>query len=119
MDTLSAALAVIGVLFVLPLGTVFAEALRHGLAFAGGALAEPDALSAIRLTLFVAAIAVPLNTVCGLAAAWCLTKFDFPAKRALLVLIELPLDRLSGDLRPGVGAAVRRQWLVRPRARRT
>ncbi len=88
---LAAALVIVGVLFVLPLATVFTEALRHGLAAAGDALAEPDALAAIRLTLLVAAIAVPLNTVCGLAAAWCLTKFDFPAKRALLVLIELPL----------------------------
>lgn len=88
---IAAAMTVVGVLFVLPLGTVFAEALRHGLAFARDALMEPDALAAVRLTLLVAAIAVPLNTVCGLSAAWCLTKFDFPGKRALLVTIELPL----------------------------
>jgi sulfate transport system permease protein len=88
---LAAALLVVGILFVLPLATVFVEALRHGLDFARDALIEPDALAAIRLTLIVAAIAVPLNTVCGLAAAWCLTKFDFPGKGALLVIIELPL----------------------------
>lgn len=88
---LGAAWLVVAVLFLLPLGTVFAEAFRHGLAFAVDALREPDALAAVRLTLLVAAIAVPLNTLCGLAAAWCLTKFDFPGKRALLVIIELPL----------------------------
>jgi len=88
---LAAAVVIVSVLFLLPLGTVFAEALRHGLAFARDALAEPDALAAIRLTLLVASIAVPLNTAGGLAAAWCLTKFDFAGKRAVLVLIELPL----------------------------
>jgi sulfate transport system permease protein len=88
---LAAALAVVGVLFVLPLGVVFSEAFSKGLPFVVDALLEPDAVSAIRLTLLVAAIAVPLNTVGGLAAAWCLTKFDFPGKRALQVVIELPL----------------------------
>ena len=88
---LLAALIIVGVLFVLPLGTVFAEALSRGVPFAAAALTDPDALAAIRLTLLVAAIAVPLNTVCGLAAAWCLTKFEFPGKRLLQVVIELPL----------------------------
>ncbi len=88
---LCAAVAVVGVLFVLPLGTVFAEAFSRGVPFVAASLTDPDALAAIRLTLLVAAIAVPLNTLCGLAAAWCLTKFDFPGKRALQVVIELPL----------------------------
>jgi sulfate/thiosulfate transport system permease protein len=85
------AILLVLVLLVLPLLTVFAEALSHGPAAALASLSEPDALAAIRLTLLVAAIAVPLNTVCGLAAAWCLTKFDFPGRRAIMVAIELPL----------------------------
>jgi sulfate transport system permease protein len=81
---LIAAFAVVGILFVLPLGTVFAEAFSRGVPFVWTALSDPDALAAIRLTLFVAVIAVPVNTICGLAAAWCITKFSFPGKRLLL-----------------------------------
>jgi sulfate transport system permease protein len=56
------------------------------------ALVEPDTLAAIRLTLLVAAIAVPLNTVFGIAAAWAIAKFDFPGKTALVALIDLPFS---------------------------
>jgi sulfate transport system permease protein len=80
------------VLLVLPLAAVFTEALRRGWPTAWEALAEPDSLAAIRLTLLVAAIAVPLNTVGGLAAAWCIAKHDFPGKRLLTTLIELPFS---------------------------
>lgn len=76
----------------LPLAAVFVEALRRGLPTALDALADPDTLASIRLTLIVAAIAVPLNTVGGLAAAWCVAKHDFPGKRLLVVLIELPFS---------------------------
>ena len=77
---------------LLPLVTVFAEALRRGFGEYFAALQEPDALAAILLTLLVAVIAVPLNTVFGLAAAWAVTKFQFWGKSALLTLIDLPFS---------------------------
>lgn len=79
-------------LFLLPLVAVFVEALRRGWAVALAALAEPDALAAMRLTLLVAAIAVPVNLIGGVAAAWCISKFDFAGKRLLTTLIELPFS---------------------------
>jgi sulfate transport system permease protein len=85
-----AALAVIGVMLVMPLIVIFAGALAQGWNVAAAALADPDAQSAIRLTLLVAAIVVPLNTVFGLAAAWCLVHFRFPGRALLVTLIELP-----------------------------
>jgi sulfate transport system permease protein len=81
------------VLFLLlPLLTVFSEALRDGLQAALGTLKDPDTLSAIRLTLITAAIAVPMNLVFGLAAAWSIAKFDFPGKSFLITLIDLPFS---------------------------
>ncbi|HEX2591871.1 MAG TPA: sulfate ABC transporter permease subunit CysW [Rhizomicrobium sp.] len=81
------------VLFLLlPLLTVFAEALRKGLPAAIEALQEPDAISAIKLTLITAAIAVPMNLIFGLAAAWSIAKFDFPGKSFLITLIDLPFS---------------------------
>ncbi|KAA2212525.1 sulfate ABC transporter permease subunit CysW [Teichococcus oryzae] len=81
------------VLFLgLPLLAVLAEALRRGAGPALAALADPDALASIRLTLLVAAITVPVNTVGGLAAAWCITRFRFPGRALLLALIELPFS---------------------------
>ena len=76
----------------LPLAAVFAGALKKGLATYRAAIVEPDALAALRLTLTVAAIAVPLNIVFGLAASWAVTKFDFPGKSWLISLIDLPLS---------------------------
>ena len=75
---------------VVPLITVFASAFRDGIAPYWRALVEPDARSAIRLTLIVAAIAVPLNICFGIAAAWAITRFQFPGKRVLVTLIDLP-----------------------------
>jgi sulfate transport system permease protein len=75
---------------VLPLGLVFHQAFAKGLATYWHAITEPDALSAARLTLLVAAIAVPLNLVFGVAAAWCITKFAFPGRNLLVTLIDLP-----------------------------
>jgi sulfate transport system permease protein len=86
------ALGWIGILLVLPLGTVFAEAFRDGISGWFDAVTEPDALSAIRLTLLVAAIAVPLNVVFGISAAWAITKHHFPGKTILLTLIDLPFS---------------------------
>jgi sulfate transport system permease protein len=88
----ASALAIGLVVLALPLAAVFAEALRRGLNPALKALADEDTLAAIRLTLLVAAISVPLNTVGGIAAAWCVAKHDFPGKRLLVTLIELPFS---------------------------
>ena len=77
---------------LLPLVAVFAEALRKGWSVYLAALVEPDALSAIRLTLLTAAIAVPLNLVFGVAAAWAIAKFDFRGKQLLITLIDLPFS---------------------------
>ena len=89
---LAATLAVTGALVVLPLVTVFHGAFGKGLAAYLGALGDPDARAAIRLTLIVAAVAVPLNAAFGLAAAWAVTKFDFRGKSALVTLIDLPFS---------------------------
>lgn len=85
-------MALIAVLLFAPLIAVFAEALRQGWAASLDALASPDARSAIRLTLIVAAISVPLNAVFGIAAAWAITKFDFRGKAFLITLIDLPFS---------------------------
>ncbi|NBO88377.1 MAG: sulfate ABC transporter permease subunit CysW [Betaproteobacteria bacterium] len=77
---------------VLPLAAVFAEALRKGAAAYLEALKEPDAWAAIRLTLITAAIAVPLNLVFGVAAAWAIAKFDFRGKAFLTTLVDLPFS---------------------------
>jgi sulfate transport system permease protein len=77
---------------VLPLVVVFGEALSHGLHEALAAFKEPDARSAIRLTLIVAAIAVPANVIFGLAASWAITKFDFRGKSLLVTLIDIPFS---------------------------
>ena len=77
------------ILFVLPLAAVVQEGLRRGWAPALTAVMDEDALSAMRLTLLVAAIAVPVNTLGGIAAAWAIAKCDFAGKRLLTTLIEL------------------------------
>lgn len=80
-------------LFLLaPLIAVFVEAFRKGWEAYVAAIVEPDALSAIRLTLIAAAIAVPLNIAFGVAAAWAITKFDFHGKHILVTLIDLPFS---------------------------
>ncbi|MFC3651797.1 sulfate ABC transporter permease subunit CysW [Dyella humi] len=87
-----AALAVLFWLLVLPLLAIFAEAFRQGVAFYLDAIRQPDTVAAVRLTLTVAAIAVPLNLIFGLAAAWSMTHFDFPGKALLGALIDLPFS---------------------------
>jgi sulfate transport system permease protein len=86
------ALVFILVVLVLPLGVVFHEALKQGAGTWADAVSEPDARSAIGLTLLVAAIAVPLNMVFGIAAAWAIAKHDFRGKPLLLSLIDLPFS---------------------------
>ena len=77
---------------LLPLVTVFYEGLRKGWDAYLAALVEPDALSAIKLTLLAAAVAVPLNLFFGIAAAWAIAKFQFPGKSFLITLIDLPFS---------------------------
>jgi sulfate transport system permease protein len=84
------ALAFLALFLVVPLVAVFQQALEKGLAAYLGAIREPDALSALRLTLLTAAIAVPANLVFGLAASWAIARFDFPGRSVLLTLIDLP-----------------------------
>jgi len=88
------ATAVVFLLFFLflPLVAVFAEAFRNGVSTYLTALQEPDARSALNLTLITAAIAVPLNLVFGVCAAWAITKFDFRGKSLLISLIDLPFS---------------------------
>jgi sulfate transport system permease protein len=86
------AVAFLAVFLVLPLFTVFQQAFSHGLAAYVAALADPDALSAIGLTLLVAAISVAANLVFGLVAAWAITRFEFRGKSILMTLIDLPFS---------------------------
>jgi sulfate transport system permease protein len=86
------ALGFVLLFLLLPLAAVFTEALRQGLPAALEALREPDAWSAIRLTLITAAVAVPLNLVFGVAAAWCVAKYEFKGKAFLTTLIDLPFS---------------------------
>ncbi|MBL6752587.1 MAG: sulfate ABC transporter permease subunit CysW [Nevskia sp.] len=82
----------LGVFLLLPLASVFTQALAKGFHAYASALADPDALSAIRLTLLAAAVAVPLNTVFGVAAAWAIARFQFRGKNFLITLIDLPFS---------------------------
>jgi sulfate transport system permease protein len=82
----------IAVLVFAPLLVVFAEALRQGWGAAIASLGNRDALAAIKLTLMIAAISVPLNAAFGIAAAWFITKFDFRGKAFLITLIDLPFS---------------------------
>jgi sulfate transport system permease protein len=87
---ISIALLFLGFLLVLPLLTVFIQAFSKGFSVYIAAINEPDALSAIKLTLTTAAFAVPLNLLFGLTAAWAITKFKFKGRNFLLTLIDLP-----------------------------
>ena len=85
-------LAVLAILLFAPLITVFAEALAKGAVAAIASLANPEASSAIRLTLMVAAFTVPVNAIFGVAAAWLITKFSFRGKAILITLIDIPFS---------------------------
>ncbi len=84
--------AILGVLLFAPLITVFYEALREGVGASLATLANPESQSAIRLTLLVAAFAVPLNAVFGVSAAWLITKYSFRGKAVLITLIDIPFS---------------------------
>ncbi|MGI6409453.1 MAG: sulfate ABC transporter permease subunit CysW [Gammaproteobacteria bacterium] len=77
---------------VLPLGVVLTEALKQGYASFFTAILEPDAISALKLTLLAVGISIPLNVVFGLAAAWCVSKYEFRGKSLLVTLIDLPFS---------------------------
>jgi len=87
---IAVALAFLGIMLIAPLLLVFAEAFSRGAGVFFDALVAPHTMSALQLTLLVAAIAVPANLVFGIAAAWAITKFDFKGKAFLLTLIDLP-----------------------------
>lgn len=80
------------IVIVAPLAVIGYEAFSKGLAFFGAAIADEDTLNAIGLTALTALIAVPINTAFGIAAAWAITKFDFPGRRILLIVIEIPFS---------------------------
>jgi sulfate transport system permease protein len=87
---IAVALGFLALFLVVPLVMVFQQALERGVSAYLGAIREPDALAALRLTLLTAAIAVPANLVFGLAASWAVARFDFPGRSVLLTLIDLP-----------------------------
>jgi sulfate transport system permease protein len=89
---IAAALGFLGLFVFLPLAVVFISALAKGVEVYLAAMREPDAVAAIRLTLVTAAIALPLNLLFGLAAAWAIAKFDFKGKNVLITLIDLPFS---------------------------
>jgi sulfate transport system permease protein len=89
---IAAALAFLALFLFVPLAFVFAEALKRGIGVFLAAIGDPDALAAIRLTLLAAAIAVPLNLVFGVCAAWAIAKFSFRGKSVLTTLIDLPFS---------------------------
>ncbi len=86
------ALTFLSAFLVLPLILVFTQAFGEGISAYFRALRDPDALSAMRLTVVVALVAVPLNTVFGIAVAWCVAKFHFPGKGLVVTVIDLPLS---------------------------
>src|SRR5260370_4870857 len=87
---IGSAMLFLALFLIIPLVAVFAHALAKGLGASLSAIADPESLSAIRLTLLTAAIAVPLNLVFGLAASWTIAKFEFAGKNILTTLIDLP-----------------------------
>jgi sulfate/thiosulfate transport system permease protein len=86
------AIGFLGLFLILPLVAVFTQGFEQGVGIYLASLTDPDAVSAIRLTLLTAAIAVPLNVVFGLAASWAIAKFEFRGKQVLLTLIDLPFS---------------------------
>lgn len=88
---LAVSAAFLGLFLVLPLAVIFAEALRRGWSVYWAAISDPMALAALRLTFTAALIAVPLNLIFGLAAAWSIARFRFPGRSLLVTLIDLPL----------------------------
>jgi sulfate transport system permease protein len=91
------ALVFMALMLILPVVVVFTEALRKGVSIYFASFSDPDALAAIQLTLIVAAISVPLNTIFGIAASWAIAKFEFNGKSLLITLIGHSLSRPSSQ----------------------
>ena len=89
---IAVALGFLALFLVLPIALVITQAMKNGFLFYLKALSDPDALAAIRLTLVVAAVSVPLNLLFGVTASWAITKFDFWGKQFLITLIDLPFS---------------------------
>ncbi len=89
---ITVALAFLALFLIVPLAAVFSQALDKGLSVYFAALHESDTLASIRLTLLTALVAVPLNLVFGVMAAWAIAKFNFPGKSFLVTLIDLPFS---------------------------
>ena len=92
LGLLAAAWLMFIVFLVLPLAIVLSEALKMGVGYFFNAILEPDAISALKLTILAVVISVPLNLVFGVAAAWCVSKHDFYGKSVLITLIDLPFS---------------------------
>ena len=89
---IAAAVVLLGAMLVAPLVLLLAEAFGKGVAAYFDSFSKPDTVSAIIQTLLIAAVVVPVNTVFGLAAAWCIAKFNFPGKTLLVSIIDLPIS---------------------------
>ena len=89
---IAAVLVLVALIVIAPMAIIGVQAFSLGLEYFAQTIADPDTLSAIWLTVLTALIAVPINTIFGIAAAWSITKFDFPGKRFLLIVIELPFS---------------------------
>jgi sulfate transport system permease protein len=89
---IATALVFLSLFLLLPLAAVFSQAFEKGLSVYLEAIKEPDTLASIKLTLITAAVAVPLNLVFGVSAAWAIAKFSFPGKQLLITLIDLPFS---------------------------
>ena len=96
LGLLAAAWLMFIVFLVLPLAIVLSEALKMGVGYFFNAILEPDAISALKLTILAVVISVPLNLVFGVAAAWCVSKHDFYGKSVLITLIDLPFSVSPG-----------------------
>ncbi len=115
---IAVALAFLALFLFMPLAFVFAQALKKGLQVYVAAILDEDALSAIRLTLLSAAIAVPLNLVFGVAAAWAIAKFSFPRQERPDDAHRPAVLRFPGDRRTDLRAHLRPARLARPVASR-
>jgi sulfate transport system permease protein len=89
---IAAAVLVLSLFLLVPLAAICFEAFRKGIAVYAAAISDPLTVAAVWLTLTVAAICVPVNTICGIAAAWAVTRFELPGKNALVTLIDLPFS---------------------------
>jgi sulfate transport system permease protein len=101
------ALAFLALFLLVPVAVVFVEAFKKGTQVYLAAIKEPDALAAVKLTLLTAAIAVPLNVLFGLSAAWAIAKFKFKGKSLLITLIDFAVRGFAGDFGFDIRAAVR------------